>query len=114
MGFLSSLLIALAMLVSSITMAGGSAAAMPHEGGMAADAVAVAGHCAGTDAPADHQAPDPGMSCIAACAAFPALPPVIGEPRLLARTLHPVAGQQHLPGVELEGETPPPRMTLKI
>lgn len=113
MRLLSSLLIALALLVSPLAMASGSAAAMPHGGAIGTEEVAVTAHCAGTDAP-DHQAPDPGMSCTAACAAFPALPPLIGEPFQLPRPLHSVARQQHLPAIELEGETPPPRMTPRI
>lgn len=112
MRLLSSLLIALAMFVSPVAMASGSAAAMPH--GSVMEAVAAAAHCAETEAPVDRETPEPGMSCIATCAAFPALPSIIHDPFRPAKALHPVTEQQHLATIAIEGETPPPRMTPRI
>ena len=109
MKLLSSLLIALAMLVSSVSMASGNAAAMPHQGAM--EMASVAGHCAGGETSSDRKSPEAGMHCAVACAAFPAIPLFIEQRDQPTKTPHPVAGQQHLAAVTLEGETPPPRIT---
>lgn len=111
MKWLSSLLIALAMLASSVSMASGNAAAMPHQGAMGM--ASVAGHCAGSETPSDRKSPEPGMHCAALCAAFPAIASLIEQRDQPSKTLHPAAGQQHLAAITLEGETPPPRMTLR-
>lgn len=109
MKLLSSLLIALAMLFSSVSMASGNAAAMPHQGAM--EVASVAGHCAGSETPSDRKSSQPGMHCAVACAAFPAMPPFIEQRDQPTKTLHSIVGPQHLAAVTLEGETPPPRMT---
>ncbi len=109
MKLLSSLLIALAMLVSSVFTASGTAAAMPHQGAM--EMASVAGHCAGSEAPSDRKSPEPAMHCAIACAAFPAMAPFIGQRYRPTKTLYSVVGQKHLAAITLEGETPPPRMT---
>ena len=109
MKLLSSFLIALAMLFSSVSMASGDAAAMPHQGAM--EMTSVSGHCAGSESSSDHKSPEPGMHCAALCAAFPAMPPCIEPADQPTKMLHPIAGQQHLAAITLEGETPPPRMT---
>ncbi|MCG2841473.1 hypothetical protein L6Q21_10820 [Sandaracinobacter sp. RS1-74] len=109
MKLLSSLLIALAMLVSSVSMACGIAAAMPHEGAM--EVASAAGHCAGSESPSDRKSSESGKHCAVACAAFPAMPPFIDQPDQPTKTLHPIVGPQHLAVIALEGETPPPRMT---
>ena len=109
MKLLSSLLIALAMLVSSVSMASGNAAAMPQPGTM--EMASVAGHCAGSESSSDRKSPEPGMYCAVACAAFLAMPPLIEQRDQPPKTLHPIAGQQQLAAITLEGETPPPRMT---
>lgn len=109
MKLLSSLLIALAMLFSSVSMASGKAAAMPHQGAM--EMASMAGHCAGGESSPDRKSPEPGMHCAVACAAFPAMPPFIEQRDQPIKTLHPVGGQQYFAAIMLEGETPPPRMT---
>ena len=109
MKLLSPLLVALAMLVSSVSMASGNAAAMPHQG--ATEMASVAGHCAGGDSSSDRKSPEPGMYCAVACAAFPAIPPLIEQRDRPTKTLYSVVGQKHLATITLEGETPPPRMT---
>lgn len=106
---LSSLLIALAMLVSSVSMARGHPAAMPPQGAMTM--ASMTGHCAGSETPTDHKSPEPGMHCAAACAAFPATPPLIEQRDQPPKTQHPLARQHDLAAITLEGETPPPRMT---
>ena len=109
---LCALLVAFAMLLSPAAMASGKAAAMPH--GNAVTTLALDGHCAGDDAPVGHEAPDPGMNCAVACAAFPAVPPLVGEPWQPMRIEHMAAGHRQLSAIVLEGETPPPRMTPRI
>ena len=109
MKLLSSLLIVLAMLVSSVSMASGNAAAMPYPGAVEVDSVA--GHCAGGEFSSDRKSPEPGMHCAVACAAFPVMLPFIEQRDLPTKTLHPIVGQRHLAAIMLEGETPPPRMT---
>jgi hypothetical protein len=59
MKLLSSLLIALAMLVSSVSMASGTATAMPHQGAM--EMASVAGHCAGSESPSHRKSPVAGQ-----------------------------------------------------
>lgn len=111
-GVLVALLLAFAMLLSPAAMASGKVAAMPH--GSAVTALALDGHCAGDDAPAGHEAPNSGMSCAVACAAFPAVPPLVGEPWQRSNIEHVAAGLRRLSAIVLEGETPPPRMTPRI
>ncbi|WP_156415198.1 hypothetical protein [Sphingobium baderi] len=111
MKLLSSLLIALSMLVSSVSMANGNIAATSHQGAM--QMASMAGHCAGSDSPSDRKSPEPGMHCAVACAAFPAIAPLIEQRDQPTKTPHPVASQQHLAAITLKGETPPPRMTPK-
>src|SRR5690606_16066229 len=106
MKLLSSLLIALAMLVSSVSMASGNATAMPHQGAM--EMASVAGHCAGSESSSDRKSPEPGMHCAALCAAFPAIAPFIEQRDQPPKTLHPLVGQQDLAAITLERETPPP------
>ncbi|NIJ15360.1 hypothetical protein ACLIMP_25350 (plasmid) [Novosphingobium aerophilum] len=108
MKLLSSLLIALAMLVSSVSMASGTATAMPHQGAM--EMASVAGHCAGSESPSHRKSPEPGMHCAVACAAFPAMPPLIEQLDRPTKALYSVAGQKHLIAITLERDTPPPRM----
>ena len=109
MKLLSSLLIALAMLVSSVSMASGTATAMPHQGAM--EMASVAGHCAGSESPSDRKSPKAAMHCAVACAAFPAIPPLIEQRDRPTKTLYSIVGQRYLAAITLEGETPPPRMT---
>lgn len=109
MKLLSSLLIALAMLVSSVSMTSGNAAAMPHHGAM--EMASVAGHCAGSESPSDRKSPEPSIHCATLCAAFPAMPPLIEQRDQPTKVPHPLARQQDLAAIALEGETPPPRMT---
>ncbi len=109
MKLLSSLLIALVMLFSSVSMASGNAAAMPYQG--AVEVASVAGHCAGSESSSDRKSPEPGMHCAVACAAFPAMPPLIEQRDRPTKTLYSIVGQRYLAAITLEGETPPPRMT---
>lgn len=112
MRLVAAFLVALAMLVSPLAMASGSAAVMPHDGMM--PAMAAADHCSGSEAPADKKTPDTRVTCAVACAAFPALPPVIDQPGKRVKALHSAAGPKRLTAIKLDGETPPPRTTPRI
>ena len=110
---LSSLFVALALLLSPMAMASGAMANTAH-----ADtphgAVAAAAHCAGHEMPAPVNEQPEHLSCAATCAALPALPAASGvAPALLSARL--VAAPNHaLIGFKPEGETPPPRITPVI
>jgi hypothetical protein len=108
--FLSSLFVALALLLAPATMAAGSApatAAAPAAG-MNHD-----GHCGG-EAPADENKAPVHMSCASSCAAVPAADP--GAPLsapLPPRDLLTRALFAPLAGAAPESETPPPRSPLE-
>lgn len=109
---LSSLLMALALIVSPLGMIGGAGAAhaaMPQ-------AASAAAHC-GEEGPAQqHEKRAPGMEvgCAIACAAVPATGPFSAE-RLPHASMPPaLPGDQLLSGIHPEGETPPPRIRPEI
>ena len=109
---LSSIIVALALFLSPLAMASGSGMAMSHPA--AASTSEAAGHCGGSETPADDGKGPVKLSCASACAAFlPAGPAASDEaPADPAVLTH--AGPQLLVGVHPEGETPPPRMTPEI
>ena len=110
----SSLLVAIALLLSPLTMANGAAMAMPGAA-VAAVAESVAdGHCAGKDAPADEEKAPAKASCASACAAVPAASPVFLEDAAVAPEAIGLRGPQVLSGIHPEGETPPPRIIREI
>lgn len=106
---LSSLLVAMALFLSPLAMAGGAGMAMPHA------AVTAAGdHCAGTEAPSDENDPAMEVSCASSCAAYPPLSPLPAEKPAALRAKLAIAKPQLLAGIHPEDETPPPRMTPEI
>lgn len=110
----SSLLVAIALLLSPMAMASGAAMAMPGAA-VAAVAESVAdGHCAGKEAPADEEKAPAKASCASACAAVPAASPVFLEDAAVAREAISLRGPQVLSGIHPEGETPPPRIIREI
>ena len=110
---LSSLFVALALLLSPMAMASGVMGNTAHAATPSAGAAAAA-HCAGDEMPSPDDTQPEQLSCAAACAALPAAPPpsdtaqAPSDARLI--TAYPPA----LIGFEPEGETPPPRMTPVI
>lgn len=109
--FVSSLLIALALLLSPLAMAGGGAAAAYH--GPAA-VMATDSHCAATEAPVGKDRSDAKLSCAVTCAAFVAAEPAAGSTIAPGQVQAVAARDQLLIGIHLEGETPPPRITPEI
>jgi len=109
---LSSLLVALALLISPIAMAGGAAA---NAAGVPAQAMSArSAHCAGDDLPSDEGQQAKHLSCSAACAALPAVFPQGGAaPRREGTRILP-PGARAMIGFTAEGETPPPRIAPVI
>lgn len=108
--FVSSLLVALALLFSPLAMSGGAAVAASH--GPAA--MAVEGDCPGTHAPADKTQSHAKIGCAVSCAAFPAVGSITNEPVAPTKAKAVAARHQLLVGIHPEGETPPPRITPEI
>lgn len=108
--FVSSMLVALALLFSPLAMSGGAAVAAPH--GPAA--MAVEGHCPGSGDPADETQSRAKIGCAVSCAAFPAVGPITNEPVAPAKAKAVAARHQLMVGIHPEGETPPPRITPEI
>src|SRR3546814_11334263 len=106
MKLLSSLLIALAMLVSFVSMASRTATAMPHKGAM--EMASVAGHCAGSESPSDRKTSKAAMHCAVACAAFLAIPTLLVQPYRPPKPLNSVLGQKHIEMISPAGAQPPP------
>jgi putative hemolysin len=110
--FLSSLLLALALLLSPLAMigaAGAAHAATPQ-------AAPAAGHCAEKGPTREHDKRAPGMEagCAVACAAVPATEAFTAD-RLPHDPMAPaLLGDQLLSGIHPEGETPPPRVHPEI
>lgn len=109
---LSSLLLALAVILSPLAMIGGAGpahAAMPQTASTAA-------HGGEEGAAQEHEKRAPGMElgCAIACAAVPATGPFSAE-RLQHAAMPPtLTGDQLLSGIRPEGETPPPRIRPEI
>src|SRR3546814_13504245 len=74
----------------------------------AMEMASVAGHCAGSESPSDRKSPKAAMHCAVACAAFPAIPPLIEQRDRPTKTLYSVAGQKHLATIQLEAEKQTP------
>jgi hypothetical protein len=111
---LSSLMIALGLLLAPLGMANGAAAAMPHHGA-AMTMAAAEGPCAGMPAPADKERKaDLKLSCASACAAFiPAVAPLAAHAGLAPDPAAPLLPRR-LAGLDPERETPPPRTAPEI
>ncbi|MFN3727442.1 MAG: hypothetical protein ACK4SZ_14195 [Allosphingosinicella sp.] len=109
--FVSSLLVAIALLLAPLAMIGGADpahAARPQ--------VASAANCAEEAPGQKHEKRAPGMEvgCAIACAAVPATQPFSAE-RLPHAAMPPaLLGSHLLSGIHPEGETPPPRMHPEI
>ena len=108
----STLLLAIALLLSPLAMGGGAAHAMTTETSSAAAAV----HCAedGAAPQQEKDAPKANVGCAVSCAALPAAAPPTRDqappqPAQLAAMAHRL-----LSGIEPEGETPPPRIAPEI
>ena len=109
---LCSLLLALALLISPLAMIGGAGpahAAMPQAGAEAA-------HCADEGPAPQHEKRGPGMDmgCAIACAAMPATAPSTTDPLPRGGMTPESHGDQYFSGIQLEGETPPPRSHPEI
>ncbi|HEX8214733.1 MAG TPA: hypothetical protein VF582_04585 [Allosphingosinicella sp.] len=109
---LSSIFVALALFLSPLAMASGSGMAMSHPA--PASAPEAAGHCAGSEGPADEGKAHVKLSCASACAAFLPRGPVTSDEAPAARVVVAMSRPQLLAGIHPEGETPPPRMTPEI
>lgn len=107
----STLLVALALLAAPMAMASGAMANTPHAAPHAA--ASSSAHCAGDEMPIPDGQPE-HLSCAAACAALPALPPPSGAAPAPVSARLVAAPDATLLGFEPEGETPPPRMTPVI
>ena len=109
---LSSLLLALALILSALAMLGGTGrahAAMPQT-------ASTATHCGEEGSAQEHEKRAPGMelSCAIACSAVPATETFSAE-RLGHAAMRPtLPGDQLLSGIHPEGETPPPRIRPEI
>ena len=110
----SSLLIAIALLLSPLAMGNGAAMAMPDAATTAAVQTVADGHCAGEEAPVDGERAPGKASCASACTAVPAASPVPLEEASEVREAIGLGGPQVLSGIHPEGETPPPRITREI
>lgn len=109
---LSTLLVALALILSSLAMTSGAIANTPHAAHEAA--AASSAHCAGDEMPAPGDKQPQHVSCAAACAAVPGLSPAIDAAPALSGARLIAAPTAALIGFEREGETPPPRITPVI
>jgi len=109
--FLSSLLLAIALLLAPLAMIGGAGSA--HA---ARPQAASAAHCAEEAPVQKHEKRAPGMEvgCAIACAAVPATQPFSAERLPHAAMLPALLGDQLLSGIHPEGETPPPRIRPEI
>lgn len=112
--FISSLLVAIGLLLSPLAMVNGAAMAMPHRAATGMVERVADGHCAGEHAPADEEKAPAKASCASACAAVPAVPPVFLEETDQVREAIGLRGSQVLSGIHPEGETPPPRISREI
>jgi hypothetical protein len=112
--FLSSLLVAIALLLSPLAMVNGAAMAMPHMAATGTVEMSADGHCAGEEAPVDEEKAPAKASCASACAAVPAASPVFLEDVAVTREAIGLRGPQVLSGICPEGETPPPRIVREI
>ena len=110
---LSSLLAAMALLLSPLAIWNGAAMAMPHGAATAAAAV-TPGDCGGEEAPADDGNAPAKAGCASGCAAVQPVCPDPFEESGAARDTVALRGAQVLSGVHPEGETPPPRITREI
>ena len=109
---LSTLLVALALIMSPMAMASGALANAPAAAGH--ETAAPSAHCAGDEMPASGDTHAEQLSCAAACAALPALPLSSGAASATLSAPPVAALNPALLGFEPEGETPPPRITPVI
>jgi hypothetical protein len=108
----STLLVALALIMSPMAMASGALANAPAAAGH--ETAAPSAHCAGDEMPASGDTHAEQLSCAAACAALPALPLSSGAASATLSAPPVAAPNPALLGFEPEGETPPPRITPVI
>ena len=108
----STLLVALALIMSPMAMASGALANAPAAAGH--ETAAPSAHCAGDEMPASGDTHAEQLSCAAACAALPALPLSSGAASARLSAPPVAAPNPALLGFEPEGETPPPRITPVI
>src|SRR5690606_31813622 len=97
---------------SSLTMTSGAMANTTHAAHNAA--AASSAHCGGDEMPAPGDKQPQPVSCAAACAALPGVPPSSGAAPALSGARLIAAPTAALIGFEREGETPPPRITPVI
>jgi hypothetical protein len=100
---LSSLLVALALLLAPAGMGTAPAAAKP-----VAVQAAHQGHCGG-EAPAEEKRAPIHLSCAGSCAAMPAAEPALASHDDSGRAAPAVPAPSRLSGIAPESETPPPR-----
>lgn len=109
---LSSLLLALTLILSPLAMIGGAGPAHAAISQTASAAM----HCAEEGPAQEHEKRAPGMEvgCAIACAAVPATEPFTTE--RLPHSAMPAAlrGDRLLSGIHPEGETPPPRIRPEV
>lgn len=107
---LSILAVAVALLLSPLTMATGAIANVGH--GPASELAG--GQCPDGDSPAGQEHPGSMTDCAVACAAIPTAQPPVRERIKPTPTVPALASHPVLAGISPEGEKPPPRITLEI
>lgn len=108
---ISSLLVALALFLSPLAMANGSA---PAHGSMVA-AGDMAAHCAESDQQGEHKgAPDAQVHCMAVCAAVHPAPAAVAGHGPSPRAALAMPTILMLVGIAPEYDTPPPRSFAKL
>ncbi len=106
----ASLLVALAMFSSPLSMEMGVGTAMAQSTAAMSD-----GGCPGMHDPAPvEQKADLKMSCAAACAAIPVTPATVRARFVRPEARAAMAPAQVLVGIGAERETPPPRIASEI
>lgn len=109
MRLVSSLLVALALLLSPLAMIGGFGQAMAH--GTPTVEMTMADHCADPSAPDDGAGAQWRMDCMSACAAVPAAAPALASGPDLLRAPAAASAPALLAGISGEGDDPPPRLS---
>lgn len=108
---LSSMLVAMALLLSPMVMTSGGAMAAPHNPTMM---VGMDGHCAVTDVPSGDDQSKAMADCAVTCPMFAAVEPTVADNGPPAKEDVFVAEYATLIGIRPEGEKPPPRITPEI
>lgn len=108
---LSSMLVAIALLLSPMVMTSGGAMAAPHNPTMV---VGMDGHCAETDVPSGNDRSKAMADCTVTCPMFASVEPMVADNGSPAKEDVFVAKYATLIGIRPEGEKPPPRITPEI